>query len=69
VRGDVLASHSGEFAKTHQDVGGDGWVAIVGLGDKHAEDGEGIWLDKSLGRADEEGKEAGTVLAVASGEG
>lgn len=69
MRGDVLASHSGKFAKTHQDISCDGRVAIVGLGDKHAENGEGIWLDESLGRADEESEEAGTVLAIAPGEG
>lgn len=53
MKGDVLASHGGEFAETHQDIGGDGWIAVVGLGDKDTEDGEGIWLDESLGCADE----------------
>ena len=69
MRGGVLASHGGKFAETHQDVGGDGCVAIVGFRDKHPENGEGIWLDESLGRADEQGEETGAVLAVAPGEG
>lgn len=67
--GDVLASHGGKFAETHQDVRGDGWVAIVSLGDEHAENREGIWLDESLCCTDEQGEETGAVLTVASREG
>lgn len=69
VRGDVLAPDGSKFAKTHQDIGGDRWIAIIGLWDKHTEDGEGIWFDESLCRTDEQGEKTGAVLAVASVQG
>lgn len=69
MRGNVLASYGRKFAETHQDVSSDSWVAIVSFGNEHAEDRECIWLDKSLGSADEQGEETGAVLAIASGGG
>lgn len=53
VGDNILAPNGGKFAKTHQDIGGDCRVTIIGLWDEHTEDGEGIGLDKSLGCTDE----------------